>query len=125
MADSKFRDQIPCANATTTMQEPLYNASIKYGFLGLIHRAHQSVTIQESYVVEFIGMRDSFAAYTVNGPNAGTFPVGLPNTAPNAAPWLDGDSGSDVDMGNPGYLAGDPDLDPNDGSFGGVDSGVP
>ena len=111
--DSKFRDNIPCASATTTIQEPKYNASIKYMFTGLLHRANQSASIEESYVIEFIGMRDAFASGTINGPGGGTLPSNLPAIAPNA--WLDGTFDPLID----GNLDGENPYGNQDGSNGG------
>jgi hypothetical protein len=83
--DNKFREQLPTAGATNRLAFPDLQACIKYGCFGVLHKAGQSITVEESFVVEFIGMRDTIETGRINGiPGTGSIDQVAPAVAVNA-----------------------------------------
>lgn len=93
-SDPKFRELIPCAGATNRLAFPDLTACIKYGVFGIQHKAGQSVTIEESFIVEFVGFRDTIDTTFINGA-AGTGSIAAVAPAPTITSSLPANAGLD------------------------------
>ena len=74
---AKFREFYSCQGASAALVGERLKATINYGFPGINAAApgHFTLTVTESWVVEFKGLREKFVVNTLNHPALGPVPA--------------------------------------------------